>query len=153
MAEVQKTSLSPELERIIADALQRGVADGIAMANMANQRPVSAPPTGYPGEGPTCPVCKLRVSACKGEHVAMAVYPENPRFGKQFQGLKINGVLFLSNSAQHRIQVPAKNNFLAQIQAWERNEDEMMNGRVAERDSGSIGRHGTGFQPATSAWR
>lgn len=101
----------------------------------------------------TCPTCKLLKIACKGEHVKMAVYPSNPRYGRSFRGIILNGVTFLSNSAQHLISVPKVNDFAHAIQEWERNEDEMSQGRIASHDSGGIGRGSQGFNPATQGWR
>lgn len=101
----------------------------------------------------TCPTCKLLKVACRGEHELLAVYPSNPRYGRAFRGIVLNGVTFLSNSMQHKIPVPKDNNFVHAIQEWERNEDEMSQGRIASHDSGSLGRGAQGFNPATHGWR
>lgn len=140
-----------DITKLIKEALEKGLSEGIAMAAMANRQAQPAPYVAP--DMSTCEVCKQQKRGCKGEHVKMAVYPGNPRFGRHFQGCQLNGVVYLSNSAQHLIWVPKRNDFLQTIQNFERNEDEMMNGRVAEHNSGEIGRGARGVNPAQSAWR
>jgi hypothetical protein len=142
MAEAPKT-----LDERVLEAIREGMAMGIKMSQ----------PAAYVGPAPvdqsTCSKCKQAVRGCHGDHALMVVFPGNPRHGKAFRGCILNGVTYLSTNGLHKIVVPAKNDFAYQIQEFEHNEDEMLNGRVVEHGSGSIGTHGTGFQAAQQAWR
>jgi hypothetical protein len=142
MAEVHKT-----LEERVLEAIREGMAMGIKMS----QPPAYVAPAGV--DMSTCPKCKQAVRGCKSEHAEMIVFPSNPRHGKAFRGCILNGVVYLSTNGTHRITVPKRNDFAYQIQEFEHNEDEMLNGRVVEHGSGSIGPRGAGFQPAQQAWR
>lgn len=157
-----------DLQEVLGTAMQKGIENGIAMAALANQqhtqqaKAAAAPKTvivkdehgkeraGIPGE--QCTLCKQQLLGCMGEHRFMAVYPRNRRHGKYFQGVLINGVRYLSNSLAHKIWVPANASIEYLIQQFEINEEETMNGRTFEHDSGAIG-GSTSFNPATGAWR
>jgi Icc-related predicted phosphoesterase len=176
-AEPEKLTITKdELAQVLKEAMKEGIASGMAMAAMATAPQTPKGPS-IPtvvakyarvndkgekvvedrvlptGSLETCPECKQRLVGCLGEHRRMAVYPQNRRHGRYFQGCRLNGVLYLSNSLQHVITVPANCDFEYQIANWEANEDELRNGREVEHNSGSIGGGGSAFNPATTGFR
>lgn len=103
-----------------------------------------------------CPVCRQYVSACKGEHVSMVVYPvKYAEFMPYFPGIKINGVLYVSNTSSETVQVPkcAVSFINNAIHEFEQNEKTILTPRNKIHNSGSIGNRGKGAKAATSAWR
>jgi hypothetical protein len=103
-----------------------------------------------------CLVCKQQITACKGEHVKMVVFPvKYPEFMPFFPGAKINGVTYLSRNESDEITVPkcTVSTITNIIHAFEQNEKTVMMGRNKTHNSGSIGKKGTGFNPANAAWR
>jgi hypothetical protein len=107
--------------------------------------------------GEKCEGCKQflprGVEQGQHEHRKVVVFPTAQRHGKWFQGVRINGELYLSNNRSHAILVPADANIEYLLQQWEDNEDAMLHGREAQHNSGSIGQNGSNFKEANSAWR
>lgn len=147
------TGLTPELQELVSSALKQGIADGIAMASQmtadrAAAKTVAETPVVKQQLG-RCSECQQMLASCKSKHRQVAVYPVNPNHGRWFQGVIINGVTYLSNSAQHKIPIPEDANVEYLVAEWERNEDQLLTGRQSFHDSGSVQR----FNQATSAWR
>ena len=147
----ESLSVNDDIKKLIAEALKQGRAEGMAMAAMMQKGTQAPPPQYIPGE--LCADCRQEKRHCKGEHVKMAVFPQERRLGKWFQGVKLNGVLYLSNHANHEITVPKHNDFASIISTWEENERVTAQGRVAEHDSGEVNARGGRTNRATGGWR
>jgi hypothetical protein len=103
-----------------------------------------------------CIVCKQARSACKDKHTKMIVYPiKYPEYGPYFLGVKINGIKYLSYDENYAIDVPSVcvSTITNAVNAFEMNEKTIHVGRNKTHQSGSIGKHGTGFNKAEAAWR
>lgn len=152
-------------DQLIADAVQKALADALPMSAgvMAktfaetqhgfSQASRAAAETARP-TGIRCGKCRQHLPSGLKEdehpHRLVAVYPQNARkHGKWFQGIFINGVRYLSNSAIHKIHVPADADVEKMIQIWEENEDELQTGRQVDHNSGSVDKP----TPATVGWR
>lgn len=94
------------------------------------------------------PAVKGRYS-CKGKHVKMCVFPDDPYWGTYFQGCFLNGAKYLSNGPGHLVAVPAENNFKHDISEWVNMERTNAQGKKRSHNSGSIGKDGNqaGFNP------
>lgn len=105
---------------------------------------------------PECPDCHQYLSACKGKHETMVVYPVRyPEFIAYFSGVKINGVTYISRTPNDKITVPAcaVADIGNIINTFEQNEKTATMGRKRDHNAGSLGRRGTGPIHATAAWR
>jgi hypothetical protein len=162
-APVGGITLTADLIKMITEGIKTGVSETILAMKVAEmQEKLANAPYRPPQE--SCSHCRQPQRACgckcssaKCEkdctaHKKLAVYPESRKYGRWFQGCILNGVRYLSNSLAHKITVPASANFEHWIQVWEENEEQVMNGRVAEHDSGGIG-VGASFTPASAGWR
>lgn len=114
-----------------ADALQKGIAEGIAMAQIAN-RPAAKTVL----DDSRCGECRQLLRACQGEHETLVVFPQ--RGGKSFPGVRLNGVLYLSSNAGHGISVPKANDIRGIIQLWEESEDNMIKNRGKTNTVGNL---------------
>lgn len=135
-------------------AIQQMVVAATMAAQAGNARPAQTVLAKQ--YSPECIDCKQSVSACKGKHVEMVVYPTRyPEFWKYFKGVKINGVEYVSHTAGQRITVPAalESTITNAIVQFEDNERTMLIGRNKQHSSGSIGRGSNGAVQAVSAWR
>lgn len=104
--------------------------------------------------GETCQACSQRDNACLGEHKEVVLFAQSNRNAKFFPGCIINGVRYLSNSRQHKILVPKRANVEVMLADWERCENDMVDGRSAEHNSGFITMtNKSGYRQAHSAWR
>lgn len=90
-----------------------------------------------------CPECKQELTACKGKHVLMQVWPRMNRLATFFTGVTINGVEYNSCGPGRRVYVPAASagEIQHKVQQWEDNELAMKMGesRFAEWNSGGMG--------------
>jgi hypothetical protein len=64
-----------------------------------------------------CPECGQTMFGCKGQHVQMVVWPDNPHHAQFFQGVFINGVKYCSPGPGVPITVPAKNDIRSMLSA------------------------------------
>lgn len=90
-----------------------------------------------------CGVCNQVLSACKGEHVSMVVYPtRREEFGPWFPGYKLNGIRYLSDRQGHQVLVPkcCAGEISNAIRLWEDTEANVRQGKTADHHSGSIDR-------------
>jgi hypothetical protein len=97
-----------------------------------------------------CRECGMLESICEGKHVQMAVYPtRRPEYADCFQGVSINFVKYLSNSAEHKLTVPEclVGTIQATIDAYEDNEVVTRMGQKKTK------KHGGRAQPAIDGWR
>ena len=151
----EKNSKAPEAPQVTAvnkevlDAITMGVALGM---QQVGQQPIAAKPGTKRRFGPPCPECKAPKMGCKGKHKSVVVYPRNPRHARFFPGVRLNGVRYISNGPGHAIIVPADAPIEHLIQEFERNEDEQSQGRLAEHNSGVLGKKSSTSR-ATRAWR
>ena len=105
---------------------------------------------------PVCGECQQLVTACKGEHTKMVVFPDKyPEFAKWFAGVMINGVRYVSNNSNQKVVIPAcaESTIVNAIKAFEENERTIHIPRNKQHNSGSIGRSGSGPVNASAAWR
>lgn len=146
-----ETDASKAIREAISAAITEALPVATAMAAKvqaeANRPAPEAPPPGVFSRE-KCAACQQYLVACKGKHKKMAVYPKNSRYGRWFQGVRINGVLYLSNNSSHQITVPADNNIEHLVEVWETNEEQVTQGRNVEHNSGGIGPNAGGFNPA-----
>lgn len=120
-----------------------------AQSNNANR-------TAGPRQAPMltrCQECEQFEAACGNKHVQMVVWPASRTAQKYFVGVRLNGVNYASAGPGHSVTVPAQNNIRAILETFERGEEDLSQGRQAEHYSGVIGPNGSGFKPATMAWR
>ena len=83
----------------------------------------------------------------------MVVFPKDENYALWFQGVRINGVLYLSNGPGHAVTVPADAAIEATIANWENNERVLEHGRKRQHNSGQFGPGVSNINPATQAWR
>ena len=146
-----------DIAKLVADITKSIMNESLpAMAAaMAGNKPASQPvmDTGRGRTyGPVCTTCGQYVTGCNNEHENMAVYTVNyPEFGEFFQGVRLNGVNYLSNNENHPIPVPkAAATYITQIiKQFEHNERECRIGRQKTHNSGHIANP----QAASAAWR
>lgn len=159
-----QTSTQPSIDQSTLEKAIKAVAEQIVPAAVVaavaatkqSQQPVASSSRPQPAVRERCHVCGQARSGCGDKHAKMVVYPQRyPEHGEFFQGAKLNGVRYLSNNESHEIVVPenAVPTIANLIRAFEQNEQESRVGRKAERRSGSIGPHGSNFNPALKAWR
>lgn len=159
-----QTSTQPSIDQSTLEKAIKAVAEQIVPAAVVaavaatkqSQQPVQSSSRPQPVARERCHLCQQARSACGDKHVMMVVYPQRyPEHGEFFQGAKINGVRYLSNNESHEVLVPepAVATISNIIRGFERNEQESRVGRRVERRSGSIGPHGSNFNPALKAWR
>lgn len=113
-----------------------------------------------------CPICGQPETACGGafkkdkdgndivehnedgslkynyqlNHTQEYVGPKDENLFKWFQGIRVNGVRYLSDHWGHRVWIPRKSDILTSISAWEQNEKELSQKRSAEgMGMGSVG--------------
>lgn len=90
-----------------------------------------------------CHACRQPLTACKGEHTMMVVYPKKyTEFGSFFPGIILNGERYLSNDEQHQVLVPSAcvADFDNRIRAFETNEREIGQSRSKQHHNGDIRR-------------
>lgn len=136
----------------IASAVTQKTLEAILPELIASMKPQPAPLT--PAQQRyiprtarrTCDTCgwtlhgeEAKAGHCK-EHESVVVYPQNEEFADFFvyHGIRINGVKFVSNHANHAIPVPKglKDTILYHLQEYERAEKEMRLGRTRNRVGG-----------------
>lgn len=137
------------INKEVLEAITMGVALG--MQQVQPQQAAAKPGTAR-RFGPPCPECKQPKMGCGKKHKQVVVYPRNPRHARFFQGVRLNGVRYISNGPGHAITVPADAPIEHLIQTFEKNEDEQTNGRVVDHNSGVLGRK-SAVNRATKAWR
>lgn len=151
MANDKKTEVAP----VSTPTLSQDVKDAIALASAMVAETLSKQGTAKPAarprvdDIPRCPDCGQHETACKGKHRQAVVWPNDRHYEKFFQGVRINGVTYISNGANHRITVPAESDVEYMAHMWTENEKEIAQGRVAEHSSNSVHK----FVPATKGWR
>jgi len=150
--EVKQAFTKEQLDQVqhVAIAAALAGADVKKVGNVA----AAAQPTFDSRE--ECLVCHQTKAACREKHVKMVVYPiKYPEFITFFDGIKINGVRYLSYSETDEVWVPesAQSMIANAVLAFEQNEKAAITPRSKNHSSGSIGRSGTGAIPANAAWR
>jgi hypothetical protein len=149
-----KPDTQSEVAKAVSEALKEAIPAAMAAALQVQAQSAQAMRAAMtPQKKERCNVCRQKDMACKGEHRMVALYPTNKRFAKFYEGVTINGVVYRSQNPNHYIEVPADSNVEYLLAQWEKNEDEMVNGRVAEHDAGSIGPGASGHRMAVGAWR
>ena len=155
MSDKKTEKVVEEAPKAQREAMSQDVKDAIALstamvAEALKTRGNGAPQArGAPDPGPRCNDCGQYEVCCKGQHRQVVVWPSNPHFARFFQGVRINGVTYLSNGPAHAITVPADSNIEYMTEMWTRNEQDLSQGRVAEHNSGTVQQ----FNPATQGWR
>lgn len=149
------------IAKAIGDALEKALPMAAAVAAQAvanaqqSQQQATAMARGAILNGEKCPECRQLKIACRGKHRRVCALPSTQRHARWFQGYMVNGVRYLSSYPGHLITIPEDLPIEHAIQEYERNEDEMLHGREAFHNSGTIGPNGSSFNPATpnSSWR
>ena len=159
MSKEAEKSLEKSLEDKIAEGVARAMEKALPLAvQAAIQTQASVTQSQHAlamaarATGEKCSVCRqlLPAGVKQGEHkhIRVAIFPKDHRHGKWFQGLFINGVRYLSNNAQHLIDVPADVD-LSLIKNWEENEEVLKEGRDASHNSGDV----SAPKSSTVGWR
>lgn len=148
------TALADAVKYVSEQMLPSIIAASVAAANKG----VAPAPRGPAANAPRakCHECQQELSGCEGKHTMMVVYPTKyPQHADYFLGVMINGVQYLSNDESHRVLVPANCESTIQgiVATFEQNEQDMLVGRKAIRQSGRVTPHGSSVSPATQAWR
>lgn len=152
-APIAASSPAPDYSAAVKEAIKEALPLAVGLAAQAAQ-PAAKPYQSGQFSREKCAACRQYLIACKGEHEMLAVYPQNSKYGRWFQGVWINGERYLSNNLGHKIAVPKANDIRNIISTWEAAEEVLQNGRSAVHDSGSIGGPNSGgFVPANAAWR
>lgn len=133
MADEKKSDVE-KLGEAIAKALKEGLSDGIATGQAYAAEKTAAAFKGSAknvSNGTQCPECgqpgyTLTGFACQSKHTKMVVLPGTN--AKWFRGVRINGVNYVSPNGES-ISVPADNEIVGLLQAWERSERELQQGR------------------------
>lgn len=85
-----------------------------------------------------CPKCLQSLSGCNGRHKKIVVFMSKYRkFARNFQGVIINGVRYISNDPGHLITIPAdaEGGILRAVMEYEENEAELrIGGREVMND-------------------
>lgn len=145
VAKVEKSEVAKAVQETISELLPALVGALGAANGQTTAAPVQA---AAPVKNvSTCPQCRQMVAACKGKHRAVCVLPSDEDAAQWFQGVKINGVNYLSAYQGHLVTVPAESNIEYMVQEWQRNERELVRGRKRSRHSGSVGPNGGNVQP------
>ena len=135
-------------EQSVSDAIKEAIKEALPMAAaMAAQASAAAQPKPVAGPGlpflkqnkGKCSECGQFEAACKNEHRLACVFPDDEEIGTFFQGVKINGVRYMSNGPGHLITVPKDSNVEYMVSAWVSQEKVLRTGRKMNRNSGSIG--------------
>lgn len=96
-----------------------------------------------------CGSCNQLMSACRGEHEMLVVFPKDEQNIQSFDGIRINGVVYRSQHGSEAICVPKDNCILTLLNAWENSEREMRNGKKVMRNSGTLSPYGAFARPPT----
>lgn len=101
--------------------------------------------------GERCQVCRqiLPRGVKQGDHTHKRMIVWANYNSEYFQGVRINGVQYLSNDDRHHILVPADANVEYLVAQWENNERVTAEGRKHSHNSGNLNNP----QRATAAWR
>jgi hypothetical protein len=143
-AETSKLSIdAADLKAALAEALTKGIAEGMAMAQMAadKNRPAAQVHPRMALQARTldpCPECRQDKKGCKGRHTKVVVYPRDGRWARYFQGVTINGINYRSSNSSHKIVVPANADIARLVAEWENNEIEVSSGRKREHKTGHV---------------
>lgn len=130
----------------LKDALAKGIADGIAAAEMVRQgsMPKAA---ARPDFNDACEECGQKARACKGKHKKVVVLPKDETLAPFYQGYVLNGVKYLSEHGSHFITLPEACDVEYAVQNWENQERSMRQGRKRSHNSGTVANpripHGT----------
>jgi len=147
----------PTVTELVAQALKEALPLAVVAAMQAQQGSTAANAQALQEaklrSAERCFDCGQVKTACGGEHMKMVVYPRNEEYGPWFPGIRLNGVVYLSNNATHEITVPKVNDFGYQLATWEKNERELKTGRKGHHNSGSVGPGHHNFSPANQGWR
>ena len=135
----------------LKEAVAEAIKEALPVATMAAVQVLKGPQKATPTVSSLerCQLCGQMRIACKDEHEELVVGPQNPRKWKDWPGIWLNGVQYMSADGNHRVTVPKENEFRYMIRQWEDAEDNLREGRVIEHNSGNIGGRGaSGFRPA-----
>lgn len=134
----QRSELADAVRDILKEVLPAAVGAGLEAARQtADAKAVAgAPPIKDLSD---CTECRQKRSACGGRHRKLCVLPEDQEYAQWFQGLRVNGVLYLSDRPGHQITIPADLNAEHMIEQFVRNEKELKHGRQRGRFSGAVG--------------
>lgn len=141
-------AIANAVERAIEKALPAAVSVAVSALRPPAPAPVAASAAhantpAHPGQ--KCHECRQLLRACKGQHMKMCVYPKNEEFGQFFQGVKVNGVVYLSDFPGHEITVPKENDIAERLQAAEQQERWNRSGRKKMRKSAHLSPEGSRF--------
>ena len=96
------------------------------------------------------PKTGARIEAPEQFHDKMCVFPNDPIAERQWDGVKINGAVYVSQGLGHKVWVPRKNDIASQILKFEEDQRIQQVGRKHMRKSGSLsGNGGTQVQNPT----
>lgn len=138
-------SVGDVVREVLKEVLPAAVAAGIEAGQAS--RKGAAPKKDLPTVLSTCSACRQPNMACKGKHRMARVLPYDDDQIPWFQGVKINGVTYLSPPDGREVVVPEKANVEYMVQAWSQNERELVRGKKRIRNSGSIGPGGAATLP------
>jgi hypothetical protein len=150
MTDVKKPDVKVEPEKKasgeIADAVKQVLESVLPALMAAREAPAPVKKTALPEvvDFAMCTECGQPHMACRGRHRKCRVLPSDEDQVEWFQGVKINGVNYLSPLDGREITVPADANIEYMVQQWSQNERELVRGKKRIRNSGSVGPGGTG---------
>lgn len=142
--EPKQAEQAQSVEDKINAAVERALEKAIPMAMMGVAqvlKPKEAPAAELkvvPGTGSRCTKCLQFINVCKDKHVMLKVHPESPRRFKRFPGITVNGITYYSPRHGAPIYVPAENNILQAVQAWEEEENNLREGKQIDHNAGNV---------------
>lgn len=137
-----------EMQKAIMEGVSEAIKETLPIATMAAAQALKAstvPPPPQRGQapvshGPRCTTCGQYLTACEDKHVELYVGPQNPRRVKDFPGVFINSIQYISPPTGQRIPVPevAASGIMYTIREWEEGEEDLRTGRVITHNSGVL---------------
>lgn len=129
-------SLDDKIATAVSKALETAIPMGMMAAAQASRMPTGKAAPVFDMQ--RCPTCQQYAGTCRNQHKMMIVGPSNPRRWKSWTGCILNGVQYRSPDMNTPIPVPAENNFGYDVAQWEREEENLREGRMLSHNSGTL---------------
>lgn len=129
---------TPAALTIDADTIRKIAQEVAVAAVMAAQQTVNMKAQQVAENNENCGHCGQKVKGCLGKHAKMVVLPRTTLGKRYFQGIRLNGVLYMSPNSQTPIIVPEQNDFAYILQQHDAQEESFPHGKQYMHDSGSV---------------
>jgi hypothetical protein len=135
---------TPLTKEEIAEFIKQAVTAAVAISQASSlaQTVAGRPGASQDADGRLmgqCPECFQRKSACKDKHRKVVVFPRNARHARTgWTGVVLNGVMYKSNDAGHKVVIPENFQIESVLSQWEEAEDTMYQGRSGGASLGNL---------------